>query len=124
MSGGLGNSRYVQVQISNYITSISSQHSMIDNVRFHVSTEPQLAVCQGLLLNKMNNALKVRCCRYNYGILCSYDYKKRKEEHHNAKSEGRVTIDPTTGKESINDCCDWFIYRVRLRFQKLEAEEG
>ena len=122
MSGGLGSSQYVQAQISAYITSISLLFPPINNARFHVSSRPQLAVCIGLVLNKTNRALKVRCCRSSYGILCTYDYDKRKEEHKNAKKEGRVTTDQTTGKEMIDDCCDWFIKRVRLRLQKLEIE--
>ncbi|KAH0541555.1 hypothetical protein FGG08_003967 [Glutinoglossum americanum] len=60
LSGGLGSSMHVQERIrSNYNSGM----------KILVSKEPQLAVCKGLVVDRIHHAFAIRRCRASYGIL-------------------------------------------------------
>jgi hypothetical protein len=123
LSGGLGNSEYVQRRLKERYAMSSS-----NTLQVHVSPDPQLAVCKGMVADRVAQSkggkaiLNWRCCRASYGTICEYFwihllqhaltipkgkmlYNKNNPEHFN-----RPTFrDPLNGKFYINQAVAWFI---------------
>jgi hypothetical protein len=71
LSGGLGNSAYVQRRLKERYAMSSNT-----NLQVHVSPDPQLAVCKGMVADRVaqskagRSILNWRCCRASYGTIC------------------------------------------------------
>jgi molecular chaperone DnaK (HSP70) len=71
LSGGLGNSAYVQRRLKERYAMSSS-----NTLQVHVSPDPQLAVCKGMVADRVAQSkggkaiLTWRCCRASYGTIC------------------------------------------------------
>ncbi|OJD32669.1 actin-like atpase domain-containing protein [Diplodia corticola] len=109
-SGGLGSSPYLLQQLKNrYELSHRMKHSNAQRVRILCAPEPQLAVCHGLVMERIQEIVsksvvfKVRRCRVSYGILC-------RELYDSKKHTGRApTVDPRDGKRWVEDQIHWII---------------
>ncbi|KAI9768634.1 MAG: hypothetical protein M1840_004831 [Geoglossum simile] len=104
LSGGLGSSAYVQREIK----ARYEQRGMT----VLADTDPQeppVAVCKGLVLDRMQricygtSVLRTRCCRASYGILQDEKYKKDKHE------EQTPFKCPFNGKSYVPNRIYWII---------------
>ncbi|KAF7506955.1 hypothetical protein GJ744_011086 [Endocarpon pusillum] len=108
LSGGLGCSPYVQNKIkSRYITA--SQARNASNPLLMLAAEPQLAVAQGLVMDRIQfisrgrNVYQDRRCRTSFGVLVNKPY----DEH---KHRGEpVRIDPLDKKKWAQNQIEWLI---------------
>jgi hypothetical protein len=109
LSGGLGNSVYVQKQLRKHYarTKIPNAHSL----SIRIAPDPQLAVCKGLVSDRVRKLLTSRsilgwrCCRASYGTLCKIAYDKKNPDH-----EGKALVrDPMNGKMYIVQSIAWFV---------------
>jgi hypothetical protein len=73
LSGGLGNSAYVQRRLKERYAMVSSSRLQV-----HVAPDPQLAVCKGIVADRVQKikggkaVLGWRCCRVSYGTICKF----------------------------------------------------
>ncbi|KAF2497224.1 hypothetical protein BU16DRAFT_617235 [Lophium mytilinum] len=112
LSGGLGNSSYVQQRLSaRYAYGSNSPHSNANGMQVRIAPDPQLAVCKGLVADRVRklttnqSVLGWRCCRASYGTICKILYNKKNPEH-----VGKPTIkDPINNKLYISQAVAWFI---------------
>ena len=109
LSGGLGNSTYVQSRLRSYYAQASTPNARSMAVR--IAPDPQLAVCKGLVSDRMRKILTSksvlgwRCCRASYGTVCKIAYDKKKPEH-----RGKECVrDPMNGKLYIAQSIAWFV---------------
>jgi hypothetical protein len=76
LSGGLGNSEYVQICLYQRYASDHTSHTSASGMHIHVAPDPQLVVRKGNVadrvqkLNSGRSVLGWRCCRASYGVLC------------------------------------------------------
>ncbi|CAM1501968.1 Fc.00g039520.m01.CDS01 [Cosmosporella sp. VM-42] len=115
LSGGLGSSRYVQNQLGDYCSN--GRHAMLAGTNLLVSTEPQLAVCRGLInyAKQHVSMFPRRLARASFGIPCRRPYsgtsgKRWRAIQKEAKKDKRVKTDEF-GHEWIENCMDWFIIK-------------
>lgn len=111
LSGGLGNSAYVQSRLkAQYGLGVSTFFSA-KYLQLHTAPEPQLVVCQGLVLDrkaKLDRGRAVlgwRCCRESYGTVARLRYDKKNPDHFGKD----VMKDPRDGKTYVKDGIVWFI---------------
>lgn len=111
LSGGLGQSAYVQHKLRERYGDGSYMFSNAQTMQVRVAPDPQLAVCKGLVADRLRK-LKVgegvlgwRCCRASYGLICREHYDKNNPKHQWRKTER----DPRDGKMFVPDCIDWFV---------------
>jgi hypothetical protein len=109
LSGGLGNSVYVQSQLRKHYADTRIPNSQSISVR--IAPDPQLAVCKGLVSDRVRKLLTSRsvlgwrCCRASYGTLCKIAYDKKNPDH-----EGKELVrDPMNGKMYIVQSIAWFV---------------
>jgi hypothetical protein len=109
LSGGLGNSVYVQSQLRKYYAGTTIPNAQSISVR--IAPDPQLAVCKGLVSDRVRKLLTSRsvlgwrCCRASYGTLCKIAYDKKNPDH-----EGKELVkDPLNGKLYIVQSIAWFV---------------
>jgi molecular chaperone DnaK (HSP70) len=114
LSGGLGNSAYVQQQLKAKYAFGMSRFACARNMQVHVAPDPQLAVCKGIVtdrVRKLNTNVPVitwKCARASYGTLAKTLYNKQNPEH-----IGKQTFqDPLNGKYYIQNSIVWFIKKV------------
>lgn len=114
LSGGLGNSAYVQEQLKSRYSFGRSPFPCARDIQIHVAPEPQLAVCKGLVIDRVRRlqtgraVLGWRCARASYGTKCRILYDKENPEHFN-----RQTIkDLLDNRYYICDAIAWFIKKV------------
>ncbi|KAI9662318.1 MAG: hypothetical protein M1821_008485 [Bathelium mastoideum] len=87
LSGGLSQSVYVQDQLKARYGNGSDLHPNAQFIQVRIAPDPQLAVCKGLVadrLRKLNAGQSVigwRCCRASYGIVCKEIYDKQNPGH-------------------------------------------
>lgn len=116
LSGGLGQSAYVQDALKARYEQ--SQHLPLNAQVMQVRTapDPQLAVCKGLVadwLRKLKvgeSVLGWRCCRASYGVACKELYSSKDTQHTNRQ----VEIDKKDGKKYVMDSVQWFVKRVSM----------
>ncbi|KAL9001081.1 MAG: hypothetical protein Q9188_005527 [Gyalolechia gomerana] len=110
LAGGLGHSPYVQNQLRTRFQN-GGGHPNAAKIQVRVAPDPQLAVCKGLVGDRLRRfkagkpVLNSRCCRASYGMLCKEVYNKN-----NPLQAGRPTAkDPMNGKLYVVGSIDWFI---------------
>jgi hypothetical protein len=109
LSGGLGNSAYVQSQLRKYYARTSFPNA--ESISVSIAPDPQLAVCKGLVSDRMRKILTSRsvlgwrCCRASYGTVCKIAYDKKNPEH-----QGKALVrDPLNNKLYITQSIAWFV---------------
>jgi hypothetical protein len=111
LSGGLGNSAYVQSRLRSKYAFGNTSHSNARSMQIRVAPDPQLVVCKGNVadrVQKLKNGQSVlgwRCCRASYGTKCKMLYNPKNPQHIGQRTE----IDILDKKTYIVDCVDWFI---------------
>jgi len=104
LSGGLCSSPYVQQTLRN---SYGKQMEIL------VAKDPQLAVCKGLVIERLhqlrysNFILPFRKTQNSYGIISNELYNSRKHQ----QQRQYVKKDPVDGEEYITEQIRWVIYR-------------
>ncbi|KAM0795114.1 hypothetical protein BDR22DRAFT_814045 [Usnea florida] len=114
LSGGFGSSPYVKQRFNVHYRPGSYNPSRIGlrNTRVVMVEEPQLAVVQGLVIERWQvtslGALvfNERCCRLSYGILCREEYDPEHNPSHTGQS---VFKSPHDGKIWVEGQIDWFV---------------
>lgn len=130
LSGGLGSSKYVQKRIRKYIGKASDEVqkgarnkplALLKTTQLHVSGEPQLSVCHGLLIHASQDLssttmFKGLRSRLSIGVQCQRSYKKVKSEGKQsyelrqlAQQKGKII--EMDGDRWIQDCVRWFVKR-------------
>lgn len=109
LSGGLGNSAYVQSQLRHYYSKPNFPNAR--DIAVRIAPDPQLAVCKGLVSDRIrkiltsHSVLGWRCCRASYGTVCTIAYDKKNPEH-----QGKELVrDPMNGKFYIAQSIAWFV---------------
>lgn len=109
LSGGLGNSAYVQSQLREYYARTSFPNA--SSIKVSIAPDPQLAVCKGLVSDRIRKILTSRsvlgwrCCRASYGTVCKVPYDKRNPDH-----QGKALVrDPLNNKLYITQSIAWFV---------------
>ncbi|KAI5795049.1 hypothetical protein EDC01DRAFT_629803 [Geopyxis carbonaria] len=122
LSGGLGSSHYVKMLLTQYFHPESTSASNLSapypnlpapspcarNMEILQAAEPQLAVCKGLVIDRMlrlstGTVVISRLSRASYGIL--YNEKFNKVKHRGQSPQ----IDPIDGKYYAMDQIRWLI---------------
>lgn len=114
LSGGLGQSPYVQQRLREHYGEGSYMFANAQHMQIRVAPDPQLAVCKGLVADRLRklkageSVLGWRCCRASYGLICRELYNKK-----NPKHVGRKTVRDTRDRELyVSECIDWFVEKV------------
>ncbi|KAL9058773.1 MAG: hypothetical protein Q9206_001760, partial [Seirophora lacunosa] len=114
LAGGLGNSPYVQERLRARFLA-GGGHPNAREIQVRVAPDPQLAVCKGLVGDRVRRlkagkpVLKWRCCRASYGTICKEVYDKENPMH-----VGRpLERDPMNGKMYVTQRIAWFIKKVK-----------
>ncbi|KAJ4365462.1 hypothetical protein N0V95_000397 [Ascochyta clinopodiicola] len=114
LSGGLGNSPYVQSCLRSKYAVGKSPHSNAQSIQIRVAPDPQLVVCKGNVADRVQklksgrSVLGWRCCRASYGTKCKILYDANNPQHIGLRTE----TDPLDKKPYVVDCVDWFIKKV------------
>jgi molecular chaperone DnaK (HSP70) len=114
LSGGLGNSAYVQSCLKSRYAFGNSSHNNARNMQVRVAPDPQLVVCKGNVADRVaklrsgQSVLGWRCCRASYGTKCKMLYNPNNTDHIGQRTE----VDIMDGKTYVVDCVDWFIKKV------------
>jgi hypothetical protein len=114
LSGGLGNSAYVQSRLRARYSSTSSTFPNARNLQIRVAPEPQLVVCKGIVADRVQklksgkSMLGWRCSRSSYGTLCKVLYDGTNPKHRGQ----RTMVDSLDGKTYVSGCVNWFIKQV------------
>ncbi|KAL8901352.1 MAG: hypothetical protein Q9207_005247 [Kuettlingeria erythrocarpa] len=113
LAGGLGHSPYVQDRLRARFVR-GGGHPNATNIQVRVAPDPQLAVCKGLVGDRLRRlkagkpVLKWRCCRASYGTICKEIYDSSNPMH-----IGRPTVkDAMNGKLYVTQSIAWFIKKV------------
>ena len=111
LSGGLGQSPYVQQRLREQYGDGASGFANAQTLEVRVAPDPQLAVCKGMVSDRLRklkageSVLGWRCCRASYGLICKELYSKK-----NPKHIGRTTVKDAQDRELyVPDCIDWFV---------------
>ncbi|KAI8933611.1 hypothetical protein NX059_009339 [Plenodomus lindquistii] len=111
LSGGLGNSAYVQSCLHNRYASQNSVHPNARNLQIRIAPDPQLVVCKGNVADRVQklrtgqSVLGWRCCRASYGTMCKVLHEPENPAHFGL----RIEQDALDKKMYVMDCIDWFI---------------
>ena len=114
LSGGLGNSAYVQSCLRTRYASGNPTHSNAQSIQLRVAPDPQLVVCKGNVADRVaklksgQSVLGWRCCRASYGTKCKMLYNPNNNQHIGLQTE----IDLLDGKMYVVDCVDWFVKKA------------
>jgi hypothetical protein len=114
LSGGLGNSAYVQQRLRSrysYNHGPMPQFPNGSRIEVRIAPDPQLAVCKGIVADRVQkirtnrSVLGWRCCRASYGTLCKILYDPKNPQH-----EGMYAMkDPMNNKHYITHAIAWFV---------------
>lgn len=115
LSGGLGHSPCIQQRLrSHYV--VGAAHPNAKSMQVRIAPDPQLAVCKGLVADRVSkiksgvSILHWRRCRASYGTLCREIYNPDNPHH-----IGRPTVkDGMNGKRFVLQSVEWFIKQVHL----------
>ena len=93
LSGGLGNSAYVQSCLRSRYTYGNTSHSNARSIQIRVAPDPQLVVCKGNVADRVqklksgHSVLGWRCCRASYGTKCKILYDPNNLQHIGLRTE-------------------------------------
>jgi len=110
----LGHNTYVQQRLKARYCDPEYPLLIARGVQLQVAPEPQLAVCKGMVINRVQKlrsespVLSSRCCRASYGLLCKDIYNERNPLHKGIAPE-KDSID---GKSYVKDTVSWFLKKV------------
>ncbi|KAL2068019.1 hypothetical protein VTL71DRAFT_16117 [Oculimacula yallundae] len=111
LSGGLGNSAYIQKRLRARYAFGASLFSNASSLQVRVAPDPQLVVCKGIVADRLQklkggqSILGWRCCRASYGTICKVLYDPTNSKHFNQRTH-RSEVD---GKVYVSNVVDWFI---------------
>jgi hypothetical protein len=117
LSGGLGNSPYVQRRLSERYSSSNAPFPNARSLQVRVAPDPQLVVCKGIVADRVTkiktnkSVLEWRCCRASYGTACKVLFDPENPQHFGQTTQK----DHLDGKLYIADCITWFIKQVELQ---------
>lgn len=109
LSGGLGNSVYIQKRLVSRYANGSSSFLNATKLQVRVAPEPQLVVCKGIVadrLQKLKSGVGVlgwRCCRASYGTIYKAVYNPNDRNHLNKKT----ARDEADGKIFVTNVVNW-----------------
>ncbi|KAF2728383.1 hypothetical protein EJ04DRAFT_546806 [Polyplosphaeria fusca] len=109
LSGGLGNSAYVQSQLRAHYQSSGVPNAR--HIRVRIAPDPQLAVCKGMVSDRVRKLLTSqsvlgwRCCRASYGTVCKILYNPADPTH----AGKELVRDPMNGKMYVSNAIAWFV---------------
>lgn len=116
LSGGLGNSAYIQSQLHARYAQGATKFVSARGVKIHVAPDPQLAVAKGIVhdrVKKLVNGQGVlgwRCARASYGTVCKILYDPFNPLHKDLET----TMDPFDKKLFVMNAIQWFIKKVSI----------
>ncbi|KAF2841345.1 hypothetical protein M501DRAFT_1029446 [Patellaria atrata CBS 101060] len=111
LSGGLGNSAYVQNQLRQRYGIGGNMQSSGRTMQVRIAPDPQLAVCKGIVVDRLRKfhvghaVIGWRCARASYGTICKVPYDKNNPDHANVPTQK----DSMTGKLYVANAIAWFI---------------
>lgn len=111
LSGGLGNSKHVQNQLTARYSGAASGVFNARDMSVRVAPDTTLVVCKGLVADRLAKiksgraVLGWRCCRASYGTRCRVRYDPQNPQHFGQKT----TRDSVDGKLYVESVVDWFI---------------
>jgi hypothetical protein len=113
LSGGLGSSPYLQMKLREHYKLAAIRFPNSQDMQVLKVPKPQLAVCHGLVLDRVQQikekraVYKERYCRNSYGVVIrrAYDPTIHFDEP--------VTVDPRDKKKWVERQIDWFMVQVR-----------
>jgi hypothetical protein len=112
LSGGFGSSPYLQKKLTAHYREGASRFPVAKELQILRVPKPQLAVCHGLVLDRVQQikgnrtVYKERYCRNSYGVVVrrAYDPKLHLGEP--------VTVDPRDKRLWVENQIDWLIVQV------------
>lgn len=113
LSGGLGYSPCVQERLRSHYT-LNASHPNATSMQVRIAPDPQLAVCKGLVAERVSrirsgvSILKWRRCRASYGIIHKEVYNPN-NPHHICRP---IVKDATSGLRFVTQSVNWFIRKV------------
>lgn len=116
LSGGLGNSAYVQSCLKSRYAFGNSSHGNARAMQVRVAPDPQLVGCKGNVADrvaKLRNGQSVLgwcCCRASYGTKCRILYDPECKDHVGQDTE----VDVVDGKTYVMNCVDWFVKKAGM----------
>lgn len=114
LSGGLGNSPYVQRRLRDRYSFGRTPFPNARALQVRVAPEPQLVVCKGIVADRVQklksgkSVLGWRCSRASYGTMCKTLYNPENPSHFGKKTQ----MDPLDRKLYVTNCISWFIKKV------------
>lgn len=111
VSGGLGNSAYVQGRLRERYSFGNAPFPNARSLQVRVAPDPQLVVCKGIVADRVQkirtnrSVLEWRCSRASYGTACKVLFDPQNPQHFGQPTQ-KDTFD---GKLYIPDCISWFI---------------
>ena len=112
LSGGLGSSPYLQKKLRQRYLLGKSPHSSIRDLQILRVPKPQMAVCHGLVLDRVQQikedrvVYKERFCRNSYGVVYRTEFNPA------LHAGDQVTFDSRDKKTYALNQIDWFIKQV------------
>lgn len=110
-SGGLGGSSYlIKLMTKEYKGS-----GILGSARIHASSDPQLCVCKGLVMNRLDRlrsgscTFSKLCARTSLGILKNEKFSLLKGSHRKAK---RKNDGKNVSKQQTITAVDWVVLKV------------
>ncbi|KAK5086586.1 hypothetical protein LTR05_003754 [Lithohypha guttulata] len=120
LSGGLGSSAYLQQSLRRKYLLGRSPHACIKDLQILRVPKPQLAVCHGLVLDRVQQikesrvVYKERFCRNSYGVVVKAEYDP--QVHYGEPT----SFDHRDKKTYVLNQIDWFIKQG----QKVSVSDG
>lgn len=111
LSGGLGNSAYLQKRLRERYAFGASSFSNTVNLQVRIAPDPQLVVCKGIVADRLErlrtgkSILGWRCCRASYGTICKVLYNPNNPAHFYQHTQR----DPADGKIYIPNVVNWSV---------------
>ncbi|TEY43471.1 hypothetical protein BOTCAL_0369g00010 [Botryotinia calthae] len=114
LSGGLGSSSYLLKRIQSAFSN--NMDPAASSIEVLVSDEPQLSVCRGLVLDRLQkvkenrHVLAGRICSKSYGVVCGKKYDKKNPDH----ISGPFYKNKITGETMVDRQIQWLIKKGQL----------
>lgn len=112
LSGGLGSSPYLQMKLREHYKAAAARFSNTQHMQVLKAPKPQLAVCHGLVLDRVQQikddrvVYKERYCRNSYGVVVRRAYDP------NIHFNEPLSVDPRDQKCWVENQIDWFMVQV------------